>query len=194
MTEVAGARELRQGTVARAYRIMKTIRGLRGEAAHRIRHGRDPGLRAPLRRRGGHQAGLWPTSTRTTTWPAHIAVTATPSPRAATSRDDAGDLRQGRRHLSGQGRLHAHRRPRQGHARRERHRRRRPALGLRRRALGQDARHNQVGVSFTGDGGANQGTFLESLTWRARGTCRASSSSRTTATRRLRRRRSPARA
>ena len=57
-------------------------------------------------------------------------------------------------------------------------------VGLTAKVRGTD----QVGVSFTGDGGSNQGTFLESLNLAGSGTCRASSSSRTTATPRRRRR------
>ncbi len=52
----------------------------------------------------------------------------------------------------------------------------------------------QVGISFTGDGGSNQGTTLESLNLAAVWSCRSSSSSRTTATPRPPRLTSPVRA
>ena len=99
--------------------------------------------------------------------------------------DDGRDLRQADRHLPRQGRLDAHRRPVDrgmlgangivGGG---------PPLvcGVGLTAQGQAA-PTRSRVSFTGDGGSNQGTFLESLNLAAAlAPARASSWSRTTAT------------
>ena len=68
-----------------AYRTMRTIREFE-DGCTRVRHRRDPGLRAPLCRRGGLAAGVWPTSTEHDYSPAPTGATATASPRAARSR------------------------------------------------------------------------------------------------------------
>ena len=70
---------------------------------------------------------------------------------------------QEERPLCRQRRVHAHRRPEQGHAGSEWHRGRRPPLACGAALAAKTLGTGGVAVSFVGDGGANQGTFLESL-------------------------------
>ena len=93
------------------------------------------------------------------------------------------------RDLPGQGRLDAHRRPRQGHARRQRDRRRRPAAGLRRRADGEGhADRPGRRVASPATAAPTRARSSRASTSPPSGTCRASSSWRTTATPSRRRR------
>ena len=97
--------------------------------------------------------------------------------------DDARDLRPQGRPVRRQGRLDAHRRPREGHDGRQRHRRRRPAADLRRRAHRQDAEDRRRGDRLRRRRRLEPGHHASRATTSPRsGTCRRSSSSRTTAT------------
>ncbi len=164
-----------------AYRMMRTIREFEERVHAEFATGDIPGFVHLYAGEEAIAAGVCAPDDRDRS-PPRTAATATASPRAATGRHDGRDLRQGDRHLQGQGRLDAHRRPVQGHARRQRHRRRRRAARLRRGLTAKYRKDGGVGVSFFGDGGSNQGTFLESLNLAAVWNLPASSSSRTTAT------------
>ena len=87
-----------------------------------------------------------------------------------------------RRPVRRQGRLDAHRRPLQGHARRERHRRGRRSAGLRRGADREDAEdRRRGGLLSSATAAPTRAPFSKATIWRRSGTCRRSSSSRTTA-------------
>ena len=93
---------------------MRTIREFEERLHTRVRHRRDPGLRPPLRGRGGdRRRRLRAPGPPTTTSPARTAATATRSPRAATCTAMMAEIYGKRdRPLPRQGRLDAHRRPR----------------------------------------------------------------------------------
>ncbi len=120
---------------------MRTIREFEERLHREFATGRDPRLRPPLRGRGGDRRGrLRPPRSRRL----HRQHASRPRARdregLRREGDDGGDLRQEDRPVPRQGRLDAHRRPRQGHARRERDRGRRAAARVRGGALGQGAR------------------------------------------------------
>ena len=77
--------------------------------------------------------------------------------------DDAGDLRQGRRALPRQGRLHAYRRYRKGHAGRQRHRGRLLPLAIGAALTAKTLKNGKVAIAFLGDGASNQGLTFEAM-------------------------------
>ena len=90
-----GAGELTQEQLLEAYRVMRTIREFEERAARRVRDRRDPGLRAPVRGRGGDRRRRLRAPRRpTTTSPARIAATATHRQGLRRQGHDGRDLRQ----------------------------------------------------------------------------------------------------
>ena len=181
-----GTGELTKEQLLEAYRVMRTIREFEERLHGEFATGEIPGFVHLYAGEEAIAAGVMRATSRDDDYVASHAPR--PRPRIAKGCDVKGMMAEifGKPtgHLPRQGRLDAHRRPRPGHARRERHRRRRPAARLRRRPDREGhAAPTRSASSFIGDGGSNQGTFLESAEPRgASGTSPSSSSSRTTAT------------
>ena len=149
MTDTVERKTLTREQLLDAYRTMRTIREFEERVHAEFATGEIPGLRPPVRGRGGVGRRRLQQPRR----PGHHRQHP-PRPRPlhrqgrGRRRDDGRDLRPQDRQLPRQGRLDAHRRPVQGHARRQRHRRRRPAADLRdgagRQAQGQRRRQRRV--------------------------------------------------
>ena len=167
-------------------RQMLTIRTLRGAGLGRLSRRQDLRRRALLHRRGGRcrrrlrraRAGR----------PDHLDASR-PRPLHRQGRrpqaHDGRALWPADRLLQGQGRLHAHRRFRHRHARRERHRRRRHLDRHRRGARGADGRQRpRRRLLLRRRRLQCRARSTSASTSRRPGSCRSSTSARTTCTRR----------
>ena len=153
------AMQLDRDRAARRLSAMRTIRGFEEKLAELVHAGQAGRLPPPLRRRGGGRGRRLRAPRRP-----RLRRLDAPRPRPLhrqgrrRARHDGRALRARDRHLQGQGRLDAHRRPRPRHARRERHRRRRASRSRRaRRSRRSSSKTGGVAVAFFGDGATQPG-------------------------------------
>ena len=158
-----GRDDRRASSRSRCTAQMATIRALRGAGQRALPRREDARARAPLHRRGGGRRRRLRGAAARRLHHEH-APRPRPLPRQGRRRrpDVRRAARQGGRLLPRQGRLDAHRRPRERQPRRERDRRRlapasRPAPRSRPKRRGTD----QVAVCFFGDGALGQGLLYE---------------------------------